>query len=92
MDNLQFMKTFEDIKKMRIGERIQLRREELGLTLKEMAATMKINAIELAAYEYGALEIYPDTMIKLCQTLRTTPDYLCEDLEGIKVQDVLVSF
>lgn len=89
MTNDRFMQIYEDLKKQKIGANIQKRREQLGLSLNDAAAALGINSAELAAYEYGAEEIYLDMAFKICELLKADMDYFTRGLEKITVREVL---
>ena len=62
---------------MTIGERIQSRRKELGLSVDELAALLGKNRATIYRYEGGNIEKLPTTILEgLAQALSTTPSYL----------------
>ncbi len=66
-----------------VGEQIKKRREELGLSLSEAAQILQIKTGELAAFEYGAREIYPDMIFKLCRVFRTNAGYFFDGIDDM---------
>lgn len=91
MRDNDFLKTYNYIRNERIGENIQHRREELGLTLREAASATGVSLTELASFEYGAMEIYPETLMKLCQGLKTDYNTLFEGLEDLPLPESMES-
>lgn len=62
---------------MKIGERIRARREELGLTLENVAAALGVHRSTVMRYENGSTQRIPlSTIEKLAAALGTTTEYL----------------
>ena len=62
---------------MTIGERISKRRQELGLTVDEVAEQLNKSRATVYRYENGEIEKLPTTVLEpLAKLLRTTPAYL----------------
>ena len=59
---------------MRIGERIRQRREELGLSVDDLAKKLGKHRATVYRYENGDIENMPaDVLIPIAQALLTTP-------------------
>ena len=62
---------------MTIGERISKRRQELGLTVDEVAERLEKSRATVYRYENGEIEKLPTTVLEpLAKLLQTTPAYL----------------
>lgn len=62
---------------MTTGERIKLRRKELGMSAEQLADTLGISAATIYRYEKGDIEKVPAKSLPLlAKALRTTPQYL----------------
>lgn len=62
---------------MNVGNRIKLRREELSMTVDELASLINKNRATVYRYEKGDIESLPTTVLKpLAKALKTTPEYL----------------
>ncbi|WP_295216421.1 helix-turn-helix transcriptional regulator [Ruminococcus sp.] len=62
---------------MTIGERIKARREELGLSVDEVAEVLNKSRATVYRYESNEIEKLPTTVLEpLSKILRTTPAYL----------------
>lgn len=76
---------------MTIGERISKRRQELGLTVDEVAEQLNKSRATVYRYENGEIEKLPTTVLEpLAKLLRTTPAYLMgwvDDAEALLSDD-----
>lgn len=62
---------------MTIGERIKLRRLEIGLSVDQVAEKIGKNRATIYRYESNDIEKFPlDILDPLAEVLRTTPAYL----------------
>lgn len=62
---------------MNVGQRIKNRREELGMTVDELASLINKNRATVYRYEKGDIESLPTPVLKpLAKALKTTPEYL----------------
>lgn len=62
---------------MTIGERIKLRRLEIGLSVDQVAEKIGKNRATIYRYESNDIEKFPlDILYPLAEVLRTTPAYL----------------
>lgn len=62
---------------MTIGERIKQRREELGLSVEEVARLLGKHRATIYRYESNEIEKFPtDTLEPIAKALHTTPAYL----------------
>lgn len=62
---------------MNVGQRIKMRREQLGMTVDELASLINKNRATVYRYEKGDIESLPTTVLKpLAKALKTTPEYL----------------
>ena len=61
---------------LELGMRMRLRRRELHLTQKELAALCHVSANHISAVESAKEKPSLDMLILLCDALRTTPDFL----------------
>jgi len=59
-----------------IGGRINTRRKELGLTQEELAERMEVSIQMISNVELGKKAIRPENLIKLCNALNTSADYI----------------
>lgn len=59
-----------------MGQRIKLRRQELKLTQLQLAELIDISNNHMSAIENAKTNLSMDNFIKLCETLKVTPDYL----------------
>lgn len=62
---------------MTTGERMKLRRKEIGLSAEQVAESLDISPATVYRYESGDIEKLPgDRLIPLAKVLQTTPAYL----------------
>ena len=61
-----------------IGKRINLRRKELGFTQEELAEYMDVSVQMISNLELGKKAIRPENLVKLCNTLNTSADYILQ--------------
>jgi len=62
---------------MTIGERIKLKRKELGITVDDLAIRLNKNRATIYRYESNEIEKLPTTVLEpLAKALNTTPAYL----------------
>ena len=62
---------------MTIGERIKLKRKELGITVDDLAVRLNKNRATIYRYESNEIEKLPTTVLEpLAKALNTTPAYL----------------
>lgn len=62
---------------MTIGDRIKLRRQEIGLSVDQVAERIGKNRATVYRYESNEIEKFPlDILYPLAEALRTTPAYL----------------
>lgn len=59
-----------------LGNRIRLRRKELGLSQNKLAESIDISNNHMSAIENGRERPSLEKFIALCDLLRTTPDFL----------------
>ena len=59
-----------------IGQRIKLRRKELGLTQSQVSELVNKSINHISAIENGSQNPSLSLIIDLCDILKTTPDYL----------------
>lgn len=59
-----------------IGVRINARRKELGLTQEELADRMEVSIQMISNVELGKKAIRPENLIKLCNALNVSADYI----------------
>lgn len=70
--------------KIAVGERIRAQRKALGLTIDQMAERIGRIPKFCADIERGKAGMSIDTMMKLCSSLKVTPDYLLLGQTAIK--------
>lgn len=58
-----------------MGKRIKKRRLSMGYTQAELAEKLEISNNHLSGIEKGASNTTLDMLMKLCEILKTTPDY-----------------
>ena len=62
---------------MTTGDRMKIRRKEIGLSAEQVAEALEISPATVYRYESGDIEKLPgDRLIPLARVLRTTPAYL----------------
>lgn len=62
---------------MTIGQRIQKRRKELGLSATQLADKLQVDRTTIYRYESGYIENMPTSIVEpLAKELQTTPSYL----------------
>lgn len=59
-----------------IGNRIQLRRKELRIKQSELAEKLDISNNHISSIENGREKPSLDTLLKICEELKVTPDYI----------------
>ena len=59
-----------------IGQRIKMRRKELGMTQIRLAEVLDISNNHMSAIENGRERPSLETLIATCEALKTTPDFL----------------
>ncbi len=68
MENKQLLKE--------IGERVNLRRKALGYTQEQLAEKINVSVQMISNLELGKKAIRPENIVKLCDTLEISADYL----------------
>lgn len=62
---------------MTVGDRIKLRRKELGINADQLAKALGVHRSTIFRYENGGIEKLPgDALIPIAEALHTTPAYL----------------
>ena len=77
---------------MSIGDRIKQRRQEIGLTVDQVAEKIGKNRATVYRYESSEIEKFPiDVLSPLADALRTTPAYLMgwEDSSGTAIPNII---
>lgn len=59
-----------------MGNRIQLRRKSLGIKQYDLAERLGISNNHLSAIENGVQNTTIEVLVKICDELQVTPDYL----------------
>lgn len=59
-----------------MGRRIMNRRKELGLTQEQLAAKADLTTQTISTAERGIKALRPENMVKICNALHMTADYL----------------
>lgn len=59
-----------------MGNRIKLRRKELGIKQTELAELLGLSNNHMSSIENGRQKPSLDTFIDICKCLKVTPDYL----------------
>ena len=59
-----------------MGKRISARRKEIGLTQEKLAELMDVSIQMISNLELGKKAIRPENLIKLCQALNVSVDYI----------------
>lgn len=65
---------------MSIGEKIKQRREELGLTTKELAQLIGVSQAAISNYELGLNNPKTDIMPKILDVLHVDANYMFQDM------------
>lgn len=74
---------------MTVGERIKARREELGLTLEQVARKLGVNKSTISRYETSYIEKLPITaLLPLAKVLQTSPAYFLVQDESAKTIEI----
>lgn len=68
--------------KMTIGERIKLKREELGLTQRALSEKLYVKRETVNQWESGTRQIKGDDIARLADALETTCDYILRGVEA----------
>lgn len=63
-----------------LGKRIGTARKDRGLTAQQLAARLGINAAYLRQIECGVKTPSVGLLVKICNALQVSPDYLLQDL------------
>lgn len=66
-----------------IGGRINARRRELGLTQEVLSERMEVSVQMISNLELGKKAIRPENLIKLCDALNVSADYV---LRGLRTE------
>ena len=80
-----------------IGNRVCMRRHELGLTQETVSERMDVSVQMISNLELGKKAIRPENLIKLCNILETSADYILtgkksdSDMSGITLKISLMS-
>lgn len=75
---------------MSIGERVRIRREELGLSQAELAKRIGVTQGSIGNYESGVSNPKMELMPKLFEALKTDANYIFQD--GIESQKMEISY
>ena len=59
-----------------MGNRISARRKELKLTQEQLAEKMNLSLQSISCIELGKKAIRPENLVKLCEVLDATADYI----------------
>ena len=59
-----------------IGKRLYLRRKQLGITQEALAERANITSQTISTAELGKKAMRADTIIRVCEALEITPNYL----------------
>ena len=59
-----------------IGQRIQIRRKQLGLNQDQLAELASLNRVTIAKYESGKVEPGAQALARIADALETTVDWL----------------
>lgn len=58
-----------------MGKRIRARRKNMGISQKDLAELIGISDNHMSSIEKGANNTTLDVLIRLCEVLKTTPDF-----------------
>ena len=72
-----------------IGVRINARRKELGLTQEMLAEQMEVSVQMISNLELGKKAIRPENLVKLCDVLKVSSDYV---LRGLRTERETTGF
>lgn len=59
-----------------LGERIKQRRKQMGITQEKLAEAMDVSIQMISNLEQGKKAIRPENLVKLCNVLRISADFL----------------
>lgn len=59
-----------------LGKRIANRRKECGLTQEQLAEKIGLSLQSVSCIELGKKGVRPDNLVKICQSLNVSADYL----------------
>jgi transcriptional regulator with XRE-family HTH domain len=75
-----------------IGERIHSRRKELGFTQERLSDLTGLSANQISNLENGYSVPTIDTMLRLCNALKATPDYfllgIAKEINSISINRI----
>ncbi|MBQ3004358.1 MAG: helix-turn-helix transcriptional regulator [Clostridia bacterium] len=72
-----------------IGKRIQTRRKQMGYTQEQLSELMNVSIQMISNLERGNKAIRIDNLIKLCQILNVSCDYILTGQEALKDIEIL---
>lgn len=75
---------------IQIGKRVSSRRKELNMTQEYLAEIIGLSLQSVSCIELGKKGIRPENLIKLCQALDVTGDYILFGKRSEKQSDSLV--
>lgn len=84
IDQLKHCHSFIDVEKKKLGERIEARRLEIGLSQYQLAELIGVRVPTIYRYEAGKLMPSADSLDKISNALKTTSQWILrgEDLQG----------
>lgn len=78
-----------------LGRRVARRRKELHLTQEQTAEAMNVSLQTISCVELGKKAIRPENLVRLCEVLETTADYLLTGQSGevrlTELENIVVS-
>ncbi len=79
----------EELKRLKIGEKIRKLREKKGLELEELAEKLKIQAVILSQIEQEVIPPTVATIVNLSRMFDVSPDYFLSEEAQIKGFEVI---
>lgn len=67
-----------ELDRKEMGRRISKRRKKMGIKQNKLAESIGINSTHLSSIEAGRVTPSLEVLVKLCDELEVTPDYLLE--------------
>ena len=79
----------EEINLKEIGERIYLRRRQLNYTQEQLAELMNVSIQMISNLERGNKSIRIENLIKICEILQVSTDYILTGRQGNRDSDII---
>lgn len=67
-----------ELDKEELGRRIAKQRKKLKMKQSQLAEAVGVNSNHISGMEHGKVALSLECFVKICDTLKITPDYLLE--------------